>query len=96
MKYLTLGIHYPKPEHKEDILSAIRKVAEIAHTLQGLIETGAWHDEAEDRIILFSLWQSAEHALEASKTLRPMIMQSPWSEWERKPSENFLNLKQLV
>ncbi len=96
MKYLTLGIHYPKLEHKENILEALEKVAGIARTLPGLIETGAWHDQSEDRNIMFSLWESEEKALEASKTLRPLIMQFPWAEWERKPSDNFLGLKQIV
>ena len=96
MKYFTLGIHYPKLEHKEDILGAIKKVADIARTLPGLIESGAWYDEAGDRIIMMSLWESEEIALKASGTLRPLIMQSPWAEWERKPSESFLGLKQVV
>ena len=96
MKYFTLGIHYQKPEHKEDILGAIKKVADVARALSGLIDTGAWFDKEGDRIIMMSLWESEELALKASQTLRPLIMQSPWTEWERKPSESFLGLKQVV
>ena len=55
MKYFTSGIHYPKPEHKEDILSAIKKVADVARALSGLIDTRAWFDKEGDRIIMMSL-----------------------------------------
>ena len=96
MKYLTLGIHYPKPEHTDDILAVVKKVADVALALPGIIETGAWLDNEQERIVMMSLWESEEHATKARETLRPLIMQSPWGEWERKPSENFLNLVRRV
>ncbi len=30
MNYLTLGIHYPKPEHADDLLQATKNIAEAA------------------------------------------------------------------
>ena len=77
MKHFTLGIHYPKPEHKENILGAIKKVADVARALYRFIDTGAWFDKEGDRIIMMSLWESEELALKASQALRPLIMQLP-------------------
>ncbi len=51
MPYLTIGIHYPKLEHGEEILSTIKSVADTARTLPGLIETGAWYDQSADRLM---------------------------------------------
>jgi hypothetical protein len=43
-----------------------------------------------------TLWESEEHASKARGVLRPLIMQTPWAEWERKSSDNFLNLIQIA
>ena len=96
MNYITLGIHYPKPEHKDDIINAVKKVGEQARNCRGLVDSGALIDDKDNRIILFSLWESGEAALEASKILRPMIAEFPFSEWERQPSDNMVGLPRVV
>jgi hypothetical protein len=96
MKYLTVGIHYPKPEHMQDIVAAIKKVREVALKCEGLVETGSWLDKENNRLVLMSLWESEEHTTKARGVLRPLIMESPWAEWERQPSDNFLNLTRVV
>jgi quinol monooxygenase YgiN len=96
MKHITLGIHYPKKEHQESILDVARKVHDIAQTCEGHIDSGALLDEENDRIIMFSLWQNKESAFEASKILRPIIAEANFQDWERKPSDNIINMKRLV
>lgn len=96
MNYLTLGIHYPKTEHREDIVEAVKKISITARSCKGLIDAGLLLDEKNDRIIMFSLWQDSEVAVEASKILRPMITEFPFSEWERQPSDNMVGLQRLI
>ena len=96
MRYFTLGIHYPEPEHKQDILAVAKEVAGIARSCEGLVETGAWLDEEFDRIIMMSLSESEGFANRARPKLAPLIVPIPWSEWERKPSENMVNLKKAL
>ena len=73
MKYLTVGIHYPKPEHMEDIVTAIKKVAEVALKCEGLVETGSWLDKENNRLVLMSLWESEEHARAWDEKLEPVL-----------------------
>ena len=96
MRHLTIRILYPKSEHTDDILAAARKVAETARRLEGLIEIGAWLDKENERIVNISLWESRELALEASRKMHPLFADIPWSDWERKPAENLLDLTRLV
>jgi quinol monooxygenase YgiN len=96
MNYLTLGIHYPKPEHLQDILDVAKQVAEVAGQQKGLIDAGAWLDKAHDRVIMMSLWDSAESASAARPSISPLIMQHPWSEWERQPSDNMLGMERVA
>ena len=41
MPFLTLGIHYPKPEHTAELFEAIKKVTDVARDLEGIVETVA-------------------------------------------------------
>jgi hypothetical protein len=96
MRYLTLGIHYPKPECLDELRVAVERIATTARSIKGLVEAGAWLDETNNRVVLMSLWESEAVAKEATAILRPLISVSPWSRWERQPSENYLGLKAMV
>ena len=76
MHFLTLGSHYPTPEHTEEIFEAIKKVADVARDLKGFVETGAWLDKGQERIVVLSLWESPKSAIKARQVLKPLIMQS--------------------
>jgi hypothetical protein len=43
-----------------------------------------------------SLWESKEQAMKAAAEMHPRFAAIPWSEWERRPAENFLGLVRLV
>lgn len=93
MKYLTLAIHYPKEENREDILGAMNQLAEEAKKMSGLIEMSSWVDEKSDQIFAMSLWQSKEEGLACWQKLRPLAEKFPLSDWERAPRAVFMNLE---
>ncbi len=95
-RYLTVRVLYPKPGRQDDILAAVKKVSDAARKFEGLVEIGAWLDKEGDRIVNISLWESREQALKATSGMHPMFADIPWSEWERKPAENFLGLNRVV
>jgi hypothetical protein len=95
-RYLTIRILYPKSGSIDGILAAVRRVSEAARKFEGLVEIGAWLDKGNDRIVNISLWESKELAQKATTEMHPMFADIPWSEWERKPAENFLGLTRVV
>lgn len=96
MKYLTLAIHYPKEACLKEMTEAIKEIGITAKGLDGCIEAGAWYEVDKKRVVLLSLWQSAEYAMQAPPILRPLIAKYPWKEWERQPSDNLLQLASLM
>jgi quinol monooxygenase YgiN len=96
MNYMTLGIHYPKPEHTEDLLRATKKIVEVARKQSGIVDTGAWLDKAQDRVIVLSLWESEAAAQAARPMLAPLVMELPFDQWERKPAERMINLTRVI
>ncbi len=92
MKYLTIAIHYPKPENRKDILNAMNQLAQEAEKCQGLIEMSAWVDEKTDRIFAVALWKSKEEGLLCWQKLGQLAARFPLSDWERQPREVLMNL----
>ncbi len=95
-RYLTIRVLYPKAGSSQDILTAVKNVAEEARKFEGLVEIGAWLDSTNDRIVNMTLWESKEHAMKATAEMHPKFRNIPWSDWERKPAENYLGLRRLV
>jgi quinol monooxygenase YgiN len=93
MRYLTLGIHYPKKGETERIIKEANKISEKARTINGCVDVSVWEDEKNERVIMMSLWENSTIAIEASKILRPLIAEINFSEWERLPSDNMIELK---
>ena len=94
MKYFTLAIHYPKPDHLNDLLSAMKKLSDAAQHIDGLLDMSAWVDDASGRVFATSTWESAERAKAAWQGLGALAAQAPFSQWEAKPREVFMNLRQ--
>lgn len=95
-RYLTVRRLYPKPGRRDEIIAAVKKVSEAARKHEGLVEIGGWLDEANDRIVNISLWESEEAAVKARETMHAALGDIPCGEWERKPAENYLGLKRVV
>lgn len=61
MSYLYLAFHYPKPEHLDDLLAAMKRLNDALQDAPGLLQIGAWRDEACVRIVAISIWESSEN-----------------------------------
>jgi heme-degrading monooxygenase HmoA len=94
MKYFTLAIHYPIPEHTDDLLNAMHQLSEAAQNIKGLIDMSAWVDDDSGRVFATSTWDSAGHAQAAWQELGAIAAKTPFSQWERQPREVFMKLRQ--
>jgi len=61
-----------------------------------MVEIGAWCDEQNDLIVNISLWESKEYAIKATAEMYQQFADIPWTEWESKPSKNYLELRRVV
>lgn len=86
-RFLSFAFHYPKPEHKSDLLSAMTEMAAAADGVEGLREMGAFEDPDNDRIVAASVWESMEAFKAAAAATGPVIARTPFDEWERQPRE---------
>ena len=86
--FAHLTIKYPKPEHADDVLTSMQRVAELAQGAAGLIRIGPWRDARSGRIVGLALWESKQ-AFEAAM---PRIFESyddpdPDGTWCERPTD---------
>jgi antibiotic biosynthesis monooxygenase len=94
--YLTLAIHTPKPEHADDLLDAMTRLRAAADGLPGLVAMGGWRDLASGRVFAMSLWESEEAGQASWASLGPLVADVPFEEWEERPPEIYMGLRDEV
>ncbi len=87
MSYLYLALHYPKPEHLNDLLGAMQRLNLALQDAPGLLHIGAWHEESGTRIVAISIWDSQTAFQEALGRIASAVAGVPFSEWEERPRE---------
>lgn len=65
MAYIFIAIHYPQPEHREDLIHSMRKMGQAMAAQPGLITAGPWVEQGGDRVVGVSRWESREAFLAA-------------------------------
>ena len=90
MMFITLGIHYVKPEHVDDLLAAMRSINEAAHSAPGLLKIGAWRDILTGRVVGVSIWESREAFEAAQQRIFAATANLSFDEWEERPRDVLL------
>ncbi len=89
--FVHLAIHYPKPEHADDLLASMQRVDKAAQGAPGLIQIGAWRDQLSDRVIGLALWESAEAFQASARQIFQVVADDPIDEWcQRSPDVLYL------
>ncbi|MEU4689572.1 antibiotic biosynthesis monooxygenase [Actinoplanes sp. NPDC023714] len=84
MRILAQAIHYPKPEHRDDLIAAMARMREASAGVDGLEEIGGFEDTGGDRIIAISVWSSPEAMRAGMAKLGAAIADVPFADWEHR------------
>jgi hypothetical protein len=87
--FVHLAIHYPKPEHVDDVLASMRRVDKAAEGAPGLIAIGAWRDQGSDRLVGLAQWESEEAYQATAPRIFEAVAGDPFDEWWVRPPEIF-------
>ncbi len=87
MAFLFLSIHYPKPEHRDDVLQSMERVGDALRGASGLLQIGPWQEEQGSRIVGVSIWESREDFNRALARFSAAGDTSSRDVWEERPAE---------
>ena len=58
--FVTIAVHSPKPEHVEDLLSFMHRVAAALEGTPGLVGIESFREQDGDRLVAIGRWESRE------------------------------------
>lgn len=87
MAFMFLSIHYPKPEHRDDVLRSMERVGEALRGASGLRQIGPWKEEGGGRIVGLSIWESRDAFERALEQFSAAGDKPSRDLWEERPAE---------
>ena len=81
-------VHYPKPEHRDDMVAAMGVIRETSRDIEGLDEIGAFEEPDGSRIVAISVWASTEAMQAGMGELFASLGALPLDAWESRPFES--------
>ena len=88
MKQLFLAIHYPRPEHADDLVAAMGRFGSAVRAAPGVEHVSAWR--AGDRIVAISIWDSPDRIVAARPAMSEALAGVLFDVWEQRPRELLL------
>jgi heme-degrading monooxygenase HmoA len=85
--FAHLAIHYPKPEHADDLLASMHRVDQAAQGAPGLIQIGAWRDQRTGRLIGLALWDTQESFQASAERIFRAVQEDPFDQWLEQPPD---------
>ncbi len=78
--------HHPRPEHRQDLLDAMRRIHAASGEVPGLIVEAAF-DEEQGSVLAISVWSSVEAVRPGMQQLLGSAGEIDLEAWESAPPE---------
>ncbi|MCU1636615.1 MAG: hypothetical protein JWQ68_1854 [Cryobacterium sp.] len=86
--FTHITIHHPHPQHREALIESMRRVAETADGVDGLVRIGPWEEQNGNRCVNIAVWTTREAYELAHSLVVAVVADDPFDEWEALPVEN--------
>jgi quinol monooxygenase YgiN len=60
MSVAVVAVHYPRPEHHDELVARVCRAAEVMQSVTGCIAADCWQDDATGAIVTTGVWRSDE------------------------------------
>ena len=91
MKVGLVAVHYPRPEHRDEMIARVHQAAEVMAAAPGCLAIDCWVSEVHQTVVTTGQWES-EQALGAGfSAVRAAGLDFDYDERESRPRE-VLNL----
>ena len=63
--FRLVAFHYPKPEHRQEMVARLRRAAQFCKTTPGCLDADSWIEESGDGVVATGTWESKEQCQRA-------------------------------
>jgi hypothetical protein len=86
VSFRLLAFHYPKPEHRTEMLHRLARAVEVMASADGCLEAEYWRDEASEALVATAKFDSKQRCLDALDRTAVMV-DIAYDEREARPRE---------
>ena len=85
--YVSLAIHYPKPDKEALLIEAMKQLGKAVQNQPGLYYMNAHKDLQKGVVVGLSIWETKEAMLAAGPIIMGVVQNTPFDDWETQPRE---------
>ena len=89
MKVGLVALHYPHPEHWDEMISRVHLAAEVMAATPGCLAADCWVSEDHQALVTTGQWESEEALMAGFSTVRAAGVDFEYDERESRARETF-------
>jgi quinol monooxygenase YgiN len=89
MKVGLVALHYPRREHWDEMISRVRRAADVMAATPGCLAVDCWVSEDGQAVVTTGQWESEQALTEGFAAVRTAGVDFGYDERESRPREVF-------
>jgi quinol monooxygenase YgiN len=89
MKVGMVALHYPRPEHRNEMISRVRRAADIMAAIPGCLAVDCWVTEDGRAVVTTGQWESEQALTTGFAAVQTADVDFGYDERESRPREVF-------
>jgi quinol monooxygenase YgiN len=89
MKVGLVALHYPRPEHRDEMISRVHRAAEVMMTAPGCLAVDCWVSDDGQAVVTTGQWESGQALMAGFAAVRTAGVDFDYDERESRPREVF-------
>lgn len=87
MSFRVLAFHYPKPEHRDEMVERIRRAVDVMARTPGFLSAECWDELDGDAVVAVGSFESKEAWREAVRTVAAADIDFAYDQRETRPRQ---------
>jgi heme-degrading monooxygenase HmoA len=89
MRVGLVAFHYPKPEHRDELIERVRRAAEVMAAVPGCLTADCWLEEGTGAVVTTGIWASRDALAAGFDAVAAAGVDIDYDEREARPREVF-------
>ena len=87
MKVGLVAVHYPRPEHRDEMIARVHQAAEVMAAAPGCRAVDCWVSEGHQTVVTTGQWESEQALAAGFSAVRAAGLDFDYDERESRPRE---------